>query len=715
MIRKRNQSRLLLGVTAVLLGACPIYTNAAITPVAAAATSNITSVAQVVKPIFITSKSYFNLVDVGLTPDDDGQTATFMISIYNGDSKELDLTDYWFRVSSASGSTYPIKTSMADAKTTKVAPYSKVFITLYAKVGEKTKLSDLTLRVVKFDFSSATYEKTIGRFAFPTNYTSEVTVGSIKPLYNTSTVLYSRISSASIGASGDYNLATVNFVYNNVGKKSITLSGYKYYIVTAAGQMYPATSAESGDLSLNPAERKEIQLTASIPNSIKTTGWKLVVVRDNGGETGIELSVGTYKLNFSNSTSTTAKDFFTYSNSVGTYQFTLLQLQREPWDNEDVLSGRVRIQNKSASSIEIPEITGYFYFDDKVKMNFNVIKPISQNVLNAGGYVDIDVYVKLPTNYSFTSVKAIINNKVDDKTETKLGELKFSTGLSQIPLYAADKTYNLTRDGKNMAASLNAVNVYHNTTSKILSVQMTLANMEQRTIDPIKLSGLFINDNNQVFPATLTMIDGKVNPSNKALITFTATLPQSYDTSNLRLIIGEAVAESVYASGTTVPDAYVNAVKFNLPAEQKTLSVFKNVPLLPYQFTINKFTPTILGDDVQVTLDYNLIKDTSYNLYPTDRKLVLSIDGIDPNDGNTYTYFTQELTVEGDSSANLVAGTNNKLVLKYANGFNGIDATLNYKVRLYEVVQSSKKLLVERPLGYWFVENDWTSDVVENN
>ncbi|CAI6082010.1 hypothetical protein [Cohnella sp. JJ-181] len=704
--------KVLVGLTAVMLAVAPFSASAATTTKAAA--PMITAVTQVVKPIYLNSTSYINLVDVGLSPVDGGQIAAFTLSIYNGSSASLDLTNYWFRLANLSGSTYSIKTSAADGKLTRIAPNSKLMITLYATVGESTKLSDLIFKVVKFNFSVAGYEQGVGRFTFPKNFNNVVAAGSYKSLYFATTILNSKVTSAKIAASGDEDQQiTVNYVYNNIGKKAVALSKYKYYLVTASGIMYEATPSITEDLSIQPLTRKELSITATVPNSLAKTGWKLMILRDNGGETAVTLPVGTYNLYFSTSTPTTssAADNFTYTNTEGSYHYKLTSLLREPWNSQDVLSARIRLTNKSTTAVSIPSLSGYFYLDDKTKLDFKTIAVNNQFGLNAGGYVDLDVYAKLPSNFNFTKAQLMLNNKVDDKTTTKLGELTGTSYLAQIPTYAVDKVMNIDRDGSKMTAALNNVNVYNTTTNKIFSVQMTLTSTEKRTIDPIRLVGLFKSDNGDIFPATATMAEGQVNASNKALLTFTATVPQNYDTNNLKLIVGEGVTDTKYTDAKTTAEGFINAVSYGLPQEQRLYSAYKDISLLPYKFSINKITPTLLGDDVQLTLLYNLDKDATYNIYPTDRKLVMEVVGVDTSNGAETNYLSQELTIEGDpATPTLHAGSNQELVIKKANPNNGFNGALKYKLRLYESVQGAKKLIAERNIDNWYIQNDWTAD-----
>jgi hypothetical protein len=716
MRHKGKAKTILTGVTALMLVSAPLY---GVTDQVEAATNAppITAVSRVIKPIYISAKSYINLVDVGLVPSDDGQIASYTLSIYNGGNSTLDLSDYWFRLSNASGASFSLKTASNDAKLTKVPAGSKVFITLYAKVGNSVKLSDLTLKVVKFDFSVAGYEKTIGNFTLPSNYTNNVAAGSYKILYSNTTQLNTKIASASVGTSGDYNYVTIDFIYNNIGKKSITLSKYKYYVVTSQGIMYEAKPSLEGDLVLEPLKRTELKLTAEVPATLKTTIWRLLVVREDGSTETTTLPVGLYGIKFNQDTVSKDSDSFTYSNSTGTYQFELVQLRREPLENQDVLSAKIRILNKSVTSIPLPNISGYFYLDKDVKIDFTPIEITNQLGLNPGDYVDVDVYAKLPINYSFKTATLIVNNKqANAETATKIGELTGNSSSAQIPVYAVDQGYTISRDGSNMTATINDVNTYKSATQKVFRVQTTLTNNEKRAIDAAQLVGYFKSDSGDIFPATASTTAGKVSPANKALVTFTASVPLEYDTANLRLIVGEGVTDKSYATSDTKATAYVNAVSFNLPAEANINTDFQNVSLLPYTFSINAFTPTIMGDNVQITMNYDLLKDAAFNIYPTDRKLELVIDGIDSNTGKTYTYFTKELTFESSEDTNtLIAGTNNEATFSVTNNYSGLDGGLSYKVRLYEIVNGAKKLIAERPLGFWYLENKWSDEAGSGN
>ncbi|THF80859.1 hypothetical protein [Cohnella fermenti] len=708
----RKGSKLLIGITAMAMVTTPIALTNSHNVASAATTSipsNMASLAKFIQPIFLSKVSYINMVDAAITPSNSGQTVAFTLSIYNGSSSTLDLSDYWFRLTDASGGTYTLKTASADASINQLAPKTKQFITLYAEVGEAATLSDLILKVVKFDFSASGYEVGMGRFSFPSNFNNVVSNGAFKALYFNNTTLYTKVSSASVGTSGDDTFATVNFVYNNIGKKSITLTGYKYYIVTATGETYEATPTDAADVTLNALEREEIQLTATIPSSLKTTGWKLVVVKPNGSESTSQLPVGGYAIQFGTTNTSTSSTTFNYTTSEGVYNFELSRASRQPWENEDVLSARIRITNKSTSSVSIPDLAGYFYLDDKVKLNFTTVATSNPFGLNAGAYVDVDVYAKLPTSYSFSKATLVINDQVSSTTTTKAGELTVTSAQTSLPVYAVDKTYQITRDGSKSTVSINSVNIYNNTTSKVLEVKVDLQNNESRSATQSNLVAYFINDNGDTFPATLKAGTGLINPSSKSLLSFTAVLPQEYFTGNMRLVLGEGVTNDAYSVSTASPTAYLNAVKFNLPNESTLKTVMKDIPFLNYKLTINEITPNVMTPTLNLDIDYTLVKDMTYNAVPSDYKLIFNIEGFDPSTGKTYTYSSQDLDIGGNEDTSLVPGTDKEVTLSKDLNYDTIYGSYIYYARIYAVTQDSKKLLAEHTMN-WYIDNNWSAE-----
>ncbi|MFC5469661.1 hypothetical protein ACFPPD_13080 [Cohnella suwonensis] len=685
----------------LLLGLISVASNVDEAAAATSSTPQAALPAGVVKPVFINKLVSINVVDVNLAPTDSGKTVSYTLSLYNGSTKSINLLDYWFRLGSSAGESFTLKLTASDSKKKTIAPKTTSYLNLYADVGSSSRLSDLILKVVRFDFSQSNYEAIVGSFKFPAGFTAEVKPGSYKKMYLGNTVINSKISQSLINSTDESHHLEVTLSYNNVGKQTVKLSKYKYVLVTSEGYMYNMTSAEVGDVELSPWNRKELLVTVDVPATVKSKSWKIIALED-AGEEGKSIPVGIYQVLLKTGSATTATDNFTYSNTQGKYKFVLNSVTRQPWEDGDVLSANIRIENQGTEPLSIPTIEGYFYFDNKVKVNFKRVISSSVVAIQPGSSVRFNAYVKLASNYQFSTAKVVLNEK-KEQSAVKAGELQSSSFLTQLPVLSETSFYDIKRDGSTSKASINRVAVYEGQTTKTYTVQVAIENMEKRTISPVKLSGYFINENQEIFPATAVVGEGKVTPGSKSLVRFEAIFPKQASTANLKLIVGEAVNDQSYAEGNANADAYVNAVAYALPTDIPAKTNLKDVLLLPHTLTIDKFTPLLTNEEVIVRMHYKLDKDMNISIYPEDRKLQAAIEYFDNSKQEWVTMFQQDLNVEKAATPSLSVGEHD-LEIKQPTTYDTINYDYNYRFRIYEVVGSNKKMLADRGFT-WYIEN----------
>ena len=95
---------------------------------------------------------------------------TYTLTYKNNDSSPLMMIDYWSKVKTKGGTLFSPKLIAKDQEKKTVAPGSTVDLTYVMKVGREVKLSDLNFLIVKWDFSQANYERTMGKFNVPASY-----------------------------------------------------------------------------------------------------------------------------------------------------------------------------------------------------------------------------------------------------------------------------------------------------------------------------------------------------------------------------------------------------------------------------------------------------------------------------------------------------------------------------------------------------------------
>src|SRR5690606_27922125 len=94
-----------------------------------------------------------------------------------------------------------------------------------------------------------------------------------------------------------YYVPTAYFNLENIGNHSVTIPAYLFAIRTSEGLLYPLEAKGLKDLAINPKEKKEIQLSGSIPVSVSPEGWQLVITESvTVAEAKMNLPIATVQL-----------------------------------------------------------------------------------------------------------------------------------------------------------------------------------------------------------------------------------------------------------------------------------------------------------------------------------------------------------------------------------------------------------------------------------
>jgi len=96
-----------------------------------------------------------------LMPSDEGQVALVTLLIDNQSSAEVDLIDYWARIKGKNNS-YVTKISKQDEEKKTILPGNKEYISYYASVSNSELVYDISVDVIKWDFSKSNYEAVVG-------------------------------------------------------------------------------------------------------------------------------------------------------------------------------------------------------------------------------------------------------------------------------------------------------------------------------------------------------------------------------------------------------------------------------------------------------------------------------------------------------------------------------------------------------------------------
>ena len=153
----------------------------------------------------ISAKSSVSLTDINIMTQDNESILTYTLTIRNGDSKTLNLVDYWSKVKTNGGTTYSTTLMSKDKDKKKVAAGASTTLTYVATVAKNTKPQDLIFQVVKWDFSQPGYEALKGQFKIPAGYVTATPAGGVLTLRVTDIPVKARVRQIASFKSGEYN------------------------------------------------------------------------------------------------------------------------------------------------------------------------------------------------------------------------------------------------------------------------------------------------------------------------------------------------------------------------------------------------------------------------------------------------------------------------------------------------------------------------------
>lgn len=154
------------------------------------------------------------------------------------------------------------------------------------KAGREVKISDLNFLIVKWDFSQANYERTLGKFNVPGSYSITTPVGRPKTVRLSDSAVKVKVSGIKVYPGDDkkqYVKIGVNL--NNISYKLLENPNIKWILRTPGGVNYPLTpDKDSTAVSIQAQANKSLVLMTSLPTSVNLQKSELLLVEEQGEE-----------------------------------------------------------------------------------------------------------------------------------------------------------------------------------------------------------------------------------------------------------------------------------------------------------------------------------------------------------------------------------------------------------------------------------------------
>ncbi|MCY9656738.1 hypothetical protein P5G65_10805 [Paenibacillus chondroitinus] len=670
--------------------------------------------------------SYAEIKQLKLLSDHTGNIVTFTLHISNESSESLSLTDYWIRLLGKNGDSFIAKLMPQDKEKTKIAAGSSQMFSYYVLVKEATSLHDLKFLFGKWDFSRSPFERQIGEISVPDDFTQVTPAGSSQEIKMSGTIVEAALSDFNLGKNEKNSLPNVTLKLKNLGKYSVTVPDYQFNVRTSEGYTYPLIAKGLTDLLINSQETKEIKLTGSVPANVSTEGWEIVVTQYMP-DLKLNVPIADLKLPKESEQEVRSSDEeIAFTDENGLYMTRMNGMYRLPWEDTDILTADFLLMNKGSDSLPIPQLSGYFLLDGKVKVEAKVIIPAKVLGLPKDSSVGMQMVAKVPYTYALSNIELVLQEKTSDGKIIDVLDFESQADLLHVPILNAASSFELTDAGYQSKFSIQNVVSYQAESTEQYTVRVLVENKEKRFTSLAKLVASFRAANGTVYPANVLDVKEKVGPGEKALLIVSSMIPKGVDTSGMNLLLGEAVHDGKLLTQAPANDGdddddedsddadmYVKPFAFWLPQEKQEVGApLKGVSLAPYTLTMDHVSTALDNNELSLKFNYEIIKDMSTSVNTEGRKIVFQIN--DTNGLRAIEWSADLSSFEPRANetpetpqSKLKVGKHKDFKISLANGdlLYKLSFLKTYDVNIYEEYQGHRRL-VGTMKNDWFVTSE---------
>lgn len=646
-------------------------------------------------------------------PANTNQIVALTLSIKNNSNSEINFMDYWVNLYTKSGTKLTLQ--MTDAKVNKIPAKATVDINFIGTLGNNIKVTDLIIKVIKWDFSAANYTKVLGEISVPARYNPVTPANNGRAVVTGDVKASFIVKQATIGKTESYYRPDIKLAIRNDGNRTIQLPDYQLFILTKNNLMYPLTVKDIKGASLDPLMEKEYQLTASIPIKVDQTNWRIAVVNSlNEGKDKQPVAI----FELPQAQVDTGEDkgkFYTFSNSKGIYNIKLDSLNRLPIEDDDLVIANLTVANKGTKSLPVPTLSGKYVFNEaieKAATSTNNAKVVS---LQPGASVKLQLVGRVPYTFDISKISLVVQQKETDASNSELIDLVEFTAkgtFDPVKKVKSDVGFKIADVGYRSEVKVRNQMVYTGASADILVAQLTVENLEKRQANIQKLAGYFEKTDGTIFPATFDNVSDKLTPGGTAIVYVSATIPKDTDLKDVNFVVGKAITEST--SPTQGNEATENLVgfadpySFILPPVKEPQQGLQKIDLKPFEFSIKRVATQIRFDKSEITFDfdYSLSQDVLTKTSMKDHKIIIEL-----KDNNRQSVFSRELTLPigntgtgnenttlqiGNHSLTLPSWTDDKLVML-------IETLKDYELNVYHQIQPGYRTLIATQKLPWLV------------
>ncbi|WP_438346958.1 hypothetical protein ACP8HI_14585 [Paenibacillus sp. FA6] len=553
------------------------------------------------------------------------------VSLANSGTKVLSDPGYKAYLASAGGSVFELKLDETSISY-KVQPQEKKTIYYLGEIPSYIKTVNMTLQFAQED-ATLKIDLPVHSFSLPvaTNFDLPVANYAVKEISIDNNTVETQLTSTSVYSENDSAKWNLQFRIKNVGNKLVTLPAYELAIKATEGYIIPVDTKALAKLSLKPLEEKIIDLSADVRLNLNQSKLMLQLTEPAATDK-IIFPTAYYQIPYTQEKNSFVGLESMLENRHGTFGVKLDSIQRLPWADEDQIVAKISIRNTKLTTVQLPS------FKAMVKAGMSDLSSTTQIVaknaqmsLAPNETAEIYVIAKVPYAYSFNQLRIELQ-EISGEDVTKFLSLN-TTQLNNNVMNSvvAGGSFHIDMTGKKAEIRERRTTVYSGSSSNVMYTELEMNSEESRQSKQAQLVAYYKTPDNQYYEAKVSQSSDATSPNGRNLVTVWSKLPQSVNTSQLVLYIGEGVTDGKLTALGGTSTGYINAVGLSLNTVAVTPSSNLNsVEMFPYSLSVVNAVGTIseAKDALNTVITYSLSKNGDYEAGAYEHKLVMEI--IDP-------------------------------------------------------------------------------------
>lgn len=627
------------------------------------------------------------------------------INLTNKGGKILSDPGYTAYLVSAGGSSFELALDRSQMNF-KIQPQETKTIYYFTEIPSYMKTDNMKLQFTQKD-ETLKLEIAKASYKLPAATTPNLVVGKgvIKKIKVNNTTIDTQLTNAAVYAENNKGNWSFQLRVKNTGKTSVTLPAYELAVKSSGGTTFPINAKGLSGLTIKPLEEKIIPLTVQVPLEVEQNSLQLQMIEavsgpdqtdsgstgasdGNGEATGggvtakLTVPVAYYTISYTLRPEAQKGIEYNAANEFGSFTYSLLSLQRFPWKDDDIVVARLNIKNTQSVALSLPELKGAVQVDNEdLSSTTELFMDKETSTIAPGKSAEIYVFAKMPYTTEFDKLGVSLYSTVK---EEKSPFLSLSTNgvMNSVATIERGGSYTISGKGKNASVQENKTVIYEGLNSNIVYTELLLSSDEKRQSKMARLQAYYKTEDGQLFEATANQPDTSATPGGKQLITFWSKLPKSIST-EVSLYLGPGITGNKLTEPGEESTGFINISSLTLnPVSTPPEQNLTKVALYPYTMSVlSSEGRSLLGSDtIDIVMNYNLLRDSSYDMGTFTHKLVLKMT--DPYG------LSQERSL--NIGTEILEGNNNSYTATFTNNMYKNLSGGAYRITLYDEFQGER-------------------------